>query len=243
MESIKVLGVLEPLIIKDTNKGYEIVVGHRRFIQAGIAGLTAVPCIVVKSDEAGFEKIKLHENLHRLPLSAVDQAYTFAHLIKQFKMTEQQVGTLVGKSIGYVSQHLSLLSCDDSLIQSVHDGRINFSVSRELVQCKDEDERTRLAKIIEENGASVDVVRGWVRESNRETENLEDPPDTSSSGSPPEEPVFPMYPCAVCQTPVDVRNLHIIRMCFDCKHTIFSEIEHSRMNHRREIAEKTSETG
>jgi len=240
-ESIREMGIMQPVVVKDTTKGYEIVFGNRRYIAAGKVGLKAIPCVIVKTDAAAAEKMKLHENLNRLPLSHVDQGYTFAHLIKQFNMTEKQIGKLIGKSIGYISQHLSLLSCDDILIQAVHDGRINFSVARELVQCKDEDERSRLANLIEENGASVAVVHSWVNEANRETDILEQTPDTSPSSTTPETPVFPMYPCAICQTPVDVRNLNIIRMCFDCKHTIFSEIDHNRMKQRQEIAVKPSE--
>ena len=142
-DSIRELGILEPLLVKDTENGYEIISGNRRFIQAGRAGLPAAPCIIFKTNGAEADKIQLHENIKRLPLSHVDQAYTFAHLIKKYTMTEQQVSTLVGKSIAYVSQHLSLLQCDDYLVQAVQDGRVNFSVARELMQCKDTDEHSK----------------------------------------------------------------------------------------------------
>lgn len=233
MNSIRELGVLEPILVKEVTDGFEIIFGNRRYHEAGRAGLAAVPCIVTKVTGSMSEKIKLHENIKRLPLSHIDQAYTFAHLMKEYKMTELQVATMVGKSIAYVSQHLSLLQSDPTLIQAVHDGRINFSVARELVQCKDPDDRQRLSKIVEEHGATSSVVHDWVRESNRETDIM--------NGKPTEDPVFhhpsetpiSMYPCATCETPIPISEIHIIRLCENCNYMFFSTIEHNKFQKRK----------
>ena len=227
-DSIRELGVLLPLIVKNVENGIEIIAGNRRYKQAIRAGLAAVPCIVIETNGAETDKIQLHENIKRLPLSHVDQAYTFAHLIKKYKMTEGQVATLVGKSIGYVSQHLSLLQCDDILIQAVQERRINFSVARELMRCKDQDEAIRLQEQIERAGASTEIVKSWVDESNRETDNLPSPPPGSLVNSPPESPQIPMYPCGICHNPINVPEIKILRLCPDCHFSLLSEISKSR---------------
>lgn len=231
-DSIKELGIIEPLIVKEVTTGYEIIAGHRRFIQAGRAGLPAVPCVIVKSTGAETDKIALHENIKRLPLSHIDQAYTFAHLIHKYKMTEQQIATLVKKSIAYVSQHLSLLQSDDTLIQAVHDGRINFSVARELMQCKDPDERQRLGQIIEEHGATSMVVQTWVRDSNRETASLNDQSQPDPHTSHPSETPVLMYPCAICKKPVPTIEIKTIRCCEGCFYLFFTEIERGKLQQR-----------
>ncbi|KKL10301.1 hypothetical protein LCGC14_2557200 [marine sediment metagenome] len=223
-ESIRELGVLCPLIIKTTSNGFEIVAGHRRFICAGRAGLAAVPCIVVKSDAAASEKIKLHENLKRLPLSHLDQAYTFAHLRKIFSMTETQISSLCGVSIAYISQHLSLLSCDDSLISSVHDGRINFSVARELMLCKNPDEQKRFLKYAEDDGATCLSVQNWVRESNRETSILDGSDPKVFTSDLPSTPQIPMYPCRICDTPTEIPQLIVVRLCKTCDSDLIDTI-------------------
>ncbi len=231
-DSIRELGILLPLLVKDVGDGYEIIAGNRRYIAAGKVGLAAVPCEVLKVTGAQSDKIKLHENLKRLPLSHIDQAQTFANLIKEYKMTETQVASLSGMSISYISQHLALLYCDDKLLQSVHDGRINFSVARELISCKDPEERSRLQNIVEENGASSSVVQSWVRESNRETNNRNHDHDLEVQKFPSHEPIIPHYPCAVCKTPTRYDQIHIIRMCPGCHNLFFLEIERGKQEQR-----------
>lgn len=231
-DSIRELGILEPLIVKETSEGIEIIAGNRRFNEAGRAGLAAVPCIISETTGAESDKIQLHENIKRLPLSHVDQAYTFSHLIKKYGMTEQQVATLVGKSKAYVSQHLSLLQCDDNLVQAVQDGRINFSIARELVQCKDSDERTRLQDIIEHHGASTEIVHDWVRESNRETDHINEPSNAPLTKSLPDTPPMPMYPCHACEVPISIPEIKVRHLCPECDHLIFSEIEREKQKAR-----------
>lgn len=227
-DSIKELGVLEPILVKEVTDGFEIIFGNRRFHEAGRAGLAAVPCIVCKTTGAQSDKMKIHENLKRLPLSHVDQAYTFAYLIKTYNMTESQISILVGKSISYISQHLSLLSSDPILVASVQEGRLNFSIARELVKCKDPDDRLRLMKIVEENGASSVVVQNWVRESNRETDLLNDQTPKTYTENQNLEPQIPMYPCASCEVPTSVVNLVTARFCPICHKAIFTEIAHEK---------------
>lgn len=240
-DSIKELGILLPLLVKDIGDGYEIIAGNRRYREAGRAGLAAVPCEVLKVTGAQSDKIKLHENLKRLPLSHIDQGQTFAHLIKEYKMTETQVATLTGMSIAYVSQHLSLLACDDKLLQAVHDGRINFSVARELFLCKNPDERSHLQDVVEEHGASSTVVRSWVQESNRETDNFTQEQKDLNSIELPSETSQPLYPCSACNHAIPVPKIKFVRLCPECYFAIFSEIEHEKMKLRIKNATGTPE--
>jgi len=239
-DSIREMGILEPLLVKNTDEGIEIIAGNRRFKQAGRAGLAAVPCIVQDTSGAETDKIQLHENIKRLPLSHVDQAYTFAHLKKKYGMTEQQIATLVGKSIAYVSQHLCLLQSDEVLVQAVQDGRINFSVARELMQCKDPDERNRLQSVVEDHGASTDIVRSWVQEANRESAHIADPKNAPIVQQQPNTPPIPMYPCGACEVPTGILELVVVRLCKECHHLIFSEIEREKQKARIASQNKTA---
>lgn len=231
-ESIREMGILLPLLVKDVGDGFEIIAGNRRFYAAGRVGLASVPCEVLKVTGSQSDKIKLHENLKRLPLSHIDQAQTFAYFIKEYKMTETQIAALIGMSIAYVSQHLTLLQTDENLLQALHDGRINFSVARELMYCKDLDERSRLQNIIIENGASAPVVHSWVKESNKETDNINHNHDLEQQRFPAQDPVIPHYPCAVCKTPTRYNEIVILRLCPGCNNLFFLEIEKGRQEER-----------
>jgi len=237
MESIRNLGILEPLVVRDTEKGLEIVIGHRRFIQAGKAGLASVPCVVIKATDSEADKMKIHENIKRLPMSHIDQGVTFKHLITKYKMTETNVAILVGKSIAYISQHLCLLESDETLIKSVQDGRINFSVARELMQLKDKDELKRLQDICEHDGAGAAIVHNWVQESNRETQNSDKSKITYEPVSQNSSYREPTYPCQACEGKVPIRYLKISRLCPDCFNMIFSAIE----DEKKKLSEKQAQ--
>lgn len=228
VNSIKNLGIIEPLIVSKSNNKFEIVIGHRRYKAAIQAGLTSCDCIVVKGKEEDLEMLKLHENLHRLPLSHVEQGTTFEYMLEKFNLTEDKISILVGKSPAYVSQHLSLIKSDPVLIKDVHEGRITFSVARELLRCDSPEDLTYLREWSAKDGTSVEIVKSWVDEANRkraaepiqETERI--PPSI------PSQPVLPVFLCQACEQTHPIRVLTVARLCPDCNHLIFSAIQEEK---------------
>jgi ParB family chromosome partitioning protein len=216
LESIKQFGVLEPILVRPKDGQFEIIAGHRRYRMASRAGLPTIPCISQKTGDKETELIKIHENIHRLPLSHVDQGNTFFYLRSQFDMTEAEIAALVGKSVPYISQHLSLISSDPYVLESVKKEEITFSAARELNQVADISERKRLLSIVKESGATVPVIQNWVREANRlssddlhhHTYSVDDAP----------QPVYtdPTFPCESCNTITHISKMHIVRLCPDC---------------------------
>lgn len=233
-ESIRELGILEPLIVKQVKNGFEVIIGSRRLRLAGVIGLPSAPCIVIKASGEKSEKIKIHENIKREDLSHIDQAYTFVHLIEKYKMTEEQIANLVGKSIAYVSQHISLISANDKLISGVRDGRTSFTIARELLRCENIDDRDRLQDQVEYHGATVAVVRTWVNESNRET--LGNIPEGGTYEPTPDSPPHykTTFPCQACNRPVEIAQLKIVRLCPECNHQIFSSIREQQEEFQRQ---------
>lgn len=218
--SIRHFGILEPILVKDTENGYEIIAGHRRYIAAGVVGLQAVPCIIMKVTGSDSEAIKIHENLHRLEPSHIDQASTFKYLIDKYGMTESQVSELVGKSIPFISQHLTLLHSEPILVEAVQNNRINFGAARELMLIKDKDEQARLASIAAENGVTSTVAKDWKNEANRETMIM------NGETPPPEQPeTFPVYheptfPCQLCNVTHRIAQMQVLKVCPTCLNAI-----------------------
>ena len=214
--SIQQFGVLEPILVKVDGDDFEIVFGHRRYRTCSRLGLATIPCIIVSSDDKELELIKIHENLHRLPNSHVDQGRTFEYLRDKFSMTETEISVLVGKSIAYVSQHLSLLASDPEIIEAVHTDKINFSAARELVKVKDAGDRKRLLNVVKDSGASTAVIHSWAKESNRDLE-----PDDKYIKYVPEDnsPPYqnnPTFPCQCCNQIIPISRLVIVRLCPEC---------------------------
>jgi len=235
-ESIKQLGVLEPIIVRKVNGKTEIIAGSCRYRASKIAGLDSIPCILVKANDEHAETIKLHENLKRLPLSHIDQAVTFARLISDYGMSERQICEISGKSVPYISQHICLLDSGEEIITSVQKEEINFSVARELMHVKNPKTRLHLLHYAKKGGATVDTVKNWVSEANNEEFMESQRSDGSNDSPPPSNVDYSKFVCNTCQTPSEITEMKVIRICEDCHRSIFSSIEEAK----RELCSKNT---
>jgi len=219
-ESIKSIGVIEPLIIRSTDNGLEIVAGCIRYHAALLAGLKAVPCINMSLDPKAAEILKLHENIKRIPLNHIDQGLTFIMMVEIFNMTEQAIAECVGKSIGYVSQHISLVRLDNELTKAVKDGSISFSQARVLMRVDDDSARKHLLSCCQNDGATVQVLHQWVQDYLR-----------STSANPPAADSIPsqcydykdsqiLRTCEACGNSVDISIIRTFFCCPTCHNVL-----------------------
>ncbi|GAI85148.1 unnamed protein product, partial [marine sediment metagenome] len=153
-----------PLIIRKTKQGFEIVAGSVRYLASISAGLKAVPCIIMSLGPKSAEVLKLHENVKRIPLNHVDQGHTFLMMQETFKMTEKDIAESSGKSIAYVSQHISLVRYGKELTNAVKEGSITFSQARELMRVDDPSKRNHFLSLCQNSGSTVLVLKGWIDE-------------------------------------------------------------------------------
>ena len=223
-DSIKSIGIIEPLIIRDTDQGLEIVAGCVRYRAALLAGLKAAPCINMSLDPKAAEILKIHENIKRIPLDHVDQGHTFIMMIETFNMTEQQISESVGKSISYVSQHISLVRLGNELTQAVKENRISFSQARELIRVHDISERNLLLKYCENEGATIQVLQRWVQEYLRNSD-VSPPPESSAPDQKFQyDDPHTSRACAACGKYVNINHIRQVFYCPDCHQAITSAI-------------------
>jgi len=227
-ESIKQIGIIEPLIVRNTDQGIEIVAGCLRYQAAILAGLKAAPCINMTLDPKSAEILKLHENVKRIPLDHIDQGMTFIMMMETFNMTEKAISECVGKSIAYISQHVSLVRIDNELTQAVKECSISFSQARELMRLNDKDERMRLLSYCQNDGATVQVLQRWVQEA------LHNIPKSSSSEPLSPSSLLPLQTpeisrnCQACGNSVEIGKIQQVIFCPDCAHAILSAISEEK---------------
>jgi len=223
-ESIKSLGVLEPLLVRQVKTGYDIIAGCLRYQAAHLAGLKAVPCIVMQLDSKQAEIVKAHENFKRVHLGHIDQASTFLMMIEEFGMTEQQISDSMGKSVPYISQHISLLKLGSELVEEVKSGSISFSQARELLRVDDLSERKRLLSYCKNDGASVQILHQWVNEFLRKPPPgmVSDPSFDQSFQHDAGSDLF--RPCAACDTQVKISEICQVFYCPTCNNSIKNAI-------------------
>lgn len=148
--SIAEKGVLQPLLVRPSETGYEIVAGERRFRAAKQAGLSTVPVIVKNLNDQETLEIAIIENLQREDLNAVEEALAFKKLM-EFGLSQEDVGKAVGKSRSAVANTLRLLQLPEAALNALADERISAGHARAILAQPESDQNWALEQILEHN--------------------------------------------------------------------------------------------
>lgn len=151
-ESIKLYGVLEPLLVEEkADGGYEIIAGERRYRASKIAGLTTVPVIVKKLAPVAKLEVALIENIQRADLNPLEEAFAYRRLMEEFGLTQQQVAEKVGKSRPVIANTVRLLDLPNPVQTALIEGKINMTQARTLLALeKPQDQLAMLGSMLGE---------------------------------------------------------------------------------------------
>ena len=150
--SIKEHGIVQPIIVKKSIKGYELVAGERRTKAAKIAGLETVPAIVKDFDDEQMMEIALIENIQRENLNPIEEAMAYDSILRSSNITQDELAKKFGKSRSYITNSLGLLRLPDDTKKYVEDNKLSMSHARALSKLDDNEQINRLAnKIVNEN--------------------------------------------------------------------------------------------
>lgn len=153
--SIKEHGVFQPIIVKKTVKGYDIVAGERRFRASKIAGLVTIPAIIKDFSDDEMMSIALLENLQRENLSAIEEANAYKAMIDASNITQEELANRVGKSRSHITNMLGLLKLPASVQDMVLYNKISMGHARVLSKLEDRDKIEELAEKVVTDGLSV----------------------------------------------------------------------------------------
>ena len=154
-KSIREYGVVQPIIVKKSIKGYELVAGERRTKAAKIAGLKKIPAIIKDFDNQEMMEIALVENIQREDLNPIDEATSISNIIKLRGYTQEEFANKFGKSRTYVTNILGLLKLPDEVKKLVEKRSLSMSHARVLSKIDDDDKVIDLAKKVITDSLSV----------------------------------------------------------------------------------------
>lgn len=150
--SIKIHGIIQPIIVRKVNEKYEIIAGERRYRAAILAELKEVPCIIKDLDNVLSSKLALIENVQREDLNPIEEAVAYKHLIEDYNLTQESLSVEIGKSRAYVANSIRLLNLHEGIIEYIKNGALSTGHGKVLLGIKDRDKQISLAnKIIEYN--------------------------------------------------------------------------------------------
>ena len=167
---IRVHGVIQPIVVRKTDSGFEIVAGERRWRAAQKAGLLRVPVVIRNVEDDKLLQLALIENIQRENLNPVDEASAYRRLIDELKLSQEEVAVAVCKDRSTIANALRLLRLPDDLKADLAAGYISVGHARALLGLHDEKTQRQAAREIVQRGLSVREVEVLIRKLNRAEE-------------------------------------------------------------------------
>ena len=163
-KSISEYGVIQPIIVKKSIKGYEIVAGERRTRAARMAGLKTIPAIIKDFNDNDMMEIALIENIQRENLNPIEEALSYDNIIRLRNLTQEEVAEKFGKSRSYITNILGLLKLPQFTTELVSQGKISMGHAKVLSKLEDDELIDQLATRIVRDGLSVREIENLVKE-------------------------------------------------------------------------------
>lgn len=217
-QSIREIGLQQPIIVARHHDRFEVVAGHRRTMACRRAGLARVPALVYPSPDNALEAIKFAENHFREELSPADEAIWFAELLE--RDCDGDVDTLAAflkKRRDYVDGRLRLLLGDPEIFRALQHERITVGVAQAINRCGDQLHRRMLLDLAVKGGATVALAEAWVREWKEihepATRRLQDTSDGAAASPAPLNDYFRCHLCESKEHPASMRPVQIHDFC------------------------------
>ncbi|WP_342047001.1 ParB/RepB/Spo0J family partition protein [Bacillus sp. OTU530] len=167
-ESILEYGIIQPIIVRKSIKGYEIVAGERRFRAAKEANLETVPVVIRGLTDQQMMELALLENLQREDLTPMEEASAYQLLMDELKLTQDQLAKRLGKSRPHISNHIRLLSLPEDIQQLISNGTLSMGHGRTLLGLKDKTKIATVVKQIEKEGLNVRQLEQLIQRINQD---------------------------------------------------------------------------
>src|SRR5690625_4702844 len=167
-QSIIEYGIIQPLIVRKSIKGYEIVVGERRFRAAKEAGLETVPVIIKELTDERMMELALLENLQREDLTPIEEAHAYNNLITELEITQEELSKRLGKSRSHIANMVRLLTLPEQVIANINNGTLSMGHGRALLGLKNKEQLTALVNKIIDNHLNVRQVEQLINQLNND---------------------------------------------------------------------------
>src|SRR5690625_4602611 len=165
-QSIIEYGIIQPLIVRKSIKGYEIVVGERRYRAAKEAGLNVIPVVVKELSDHKMMELALLENLQREDLTPIEEAEAFNNLMNELKITQEELSKRLGKSRSHIANTVRLLSLPNQVIAYINNGELSMGHGRALLGLGEKTKILEFAKEIRSKNLNVRQVEQLINQLN-----------------------------------------------------------------------------
>lgn len=170
--SIKADGVIQPIVVRKIGDKYEIIAGERRFRASKLAGLEKVPIVVKNVSDRKARELALVENIQREDLNPIEEAISLKTLMEEYKLTQQELSDIVGKSRSYIANNLRLLNLSDYIKEYLIRRELSPSQGRTLLSLETEEERKKYLDKLLVKEVNIRDVEKKAKQSKNKNEDI-----------------------------------------------------------------------
>jgi ParB family chromosome partitioning protein len=175
-QSLKASGLIQPIVVRATEGGYQLIAGERRLRAARLAGFVTIPAIVRDVDQMTQAQMALIENIQREDLNPLDRAAAYRSLLQQLGLTQSELAGRLGEDRSTIANHVRLLDLTEAVQQMIRSGSLSLGHAKLLAGIDDPLEQERLAKLVNLQDLSVRNLERLLQQ-----QSANDPPSTRST--------------------------------------------------------------
>jgi len=217
VNSIKRFGLIQPIVVYQRGKMYEIVAGHRRYLACKILAMQEIAAQVRTADEVQRDIIKLHENTVREDINPIDQAHYFKFLVEKYQYTHDELAEMIGKSRPYVSNIMRILNYPPYIQEAIEREDLTYNIASILMQIDDEGTREIYLGHAIKGGISQEMANTWVENWKIAKEAQKTGEAQQNNQEPQAEQVYHPPTCYYCGKSSRELPLEAMLVCTQCK--------------------------
>lgn len=169
-QSIKLLGLIQPITVRNIGGKYQIISGERRYRASILAGLKEIPAYILKTDDKGMLEMAIVENIQREDLDAIEVALSFQRLIEECSLTQEEMAQRVGKKRATITNYLRLLKLPVEIQAELRNGTISIGHAKSILSINNPTEQIKLCNLIVKKDLSV-------RQTESKAKDIQNPTD------------------------------------------------------------------
>lgn len=235
--SIRLHGLISPLVVRKIGKRYEVIAGHRRLKALQLLQTKLVPCVVKEITEANADTLKMHENMFREDVNPVDEAMYIRKILDEKRMTMEELIAASGKRKEYLQARSDLMDYPEYMLEAIYNDSMSLGVAGWLVRIEDEHIRKEYTRFACSQGISAYTARDWWEKWKlgalpREAASYI-PPDVQENAAPKTIEMA----CVICGHLEDINYLQMHYAHGECKHAAERAHQEARKHAARENTE------
>lgn len=224
-ESMKEIGLIQPILLTPNNDKLEVVAGQRRWLAAKRLKWKTIRAEVRKLTRVQIALIRANENIQREGLSPIEEGAVYADLFDEHKLTMKMIADRMGKGTTHIKKRMDLLRMDPEIQKAVHTAKITCAVAFVLTKITEKKDLYRYLELAIEHGVTSTVAKQWTDEYRKglqyvHTRDQEASPVPSDKK---EEKYYTM--CQTCEGPMEYKDMRVIKICAKCNDLIIKVVE------------------